>query len=251
MMHSFLLTIALAAFPFLMTSQPSTPQPQDERLYELRVYYCEPGRLDALLARFRNHTTKLFEKHGMTNAGYWVPINNTENKLVYVMAYPSKEAREASWKGFLADPEWKKVQTASEADGKIVKKIESTLMTATDFSMPLTNSIDTRGRVFELRTYTAAEGKLPNLLTRFRDHTVALFSKHGMTHIGYWTANTNNNTLLYVLAHPSEEAGKKAFEAFRADPVWIQARDASERNGKLTDKVVSEYMVATDFSTIR
>jgi hypothetical protein len=245
------LALTLLVFPFLMASQPAPPTPQDERLYELRVYYCEPGRLDALLARFRNHTTKLFEKHGMTNAGYWVPIKNDDNKLVYVLSYPSKEARDASWKGFLADPEWKKVQTASELDGKIVKKIESTLMTATDFSMPLTTSIDTRGRVFELRTYTAAEGKLPDLLTRFRDHTVKLFSKYGMTHIGYWTANANNNTLLYVLAHPSEEAGKKAFDGFRADPAWIQARDASERNGKLTEKVVSEYMVPTDFSTIR
>ncbi len=95
---------------FMALSFTSSAQ-SDNRFFEMRVYYCEAGRLDALLARFRNHTTKLFEKHGMTNIGYWVPAENPDNKLIYIMAYPSKEAREKSWKAFGADPEWQKVRT--------------------------------------------------------------------------------------------------------------------------------------------
>src|SRR5260370_37740825 len=69
----------------------------DSRLYEMRVYFAAPGKLDDLNARFRNHTVALFEKHGMENLGYWVPVDNKENKLVYILAYPSREARQASW----------------------------------------------------------------------------------------------------------------------------------------------------------
>ena len=72
----------------------------------MRIYYAAPGKLDALNTRFRDHTCKLFEKHGMVNIGYWLPMTNTENKLVYLLAYPSREAREKSWKEFMADPDW-------------------------------------------------------------------------------------------------------------------------------------------------
>src|SRR5258707_225093 len=72
----------------------------DTRLFELRVYHAAPGKLDDLNARFRDHTLSLFEKHGMENIGYWVPADNKENKLVYILAYPSKEAHDTSWKAF-------------------------------------------------------------------------------------------------------------------------------------------------------
>jgi hypothetical protein len=236
----------------LTVAAPASAQTNDARLYEMRVYYCEPGRLDALLTRFRDHTTKLFEKHGMTNVGYWVPLENPDNKLIYILSYPDKEAREASWKAFGSDPVWKKAQGESEKDGKIVKKVDRVYMRAADFSPAInTASVDPKGRVFELRTYTTYPGKLPDLQARFRDHTVGLFKKHGMTNVGYWLPEEQDNTLIYILAHPSEEAGKKAFDAFRNDPSWVKARDASERNGKLAEKVESVYMKAMDFSTIR
>lgn len=227
-----------------------TASAQDTRLFETRIYYTEPGRLEALLARFRNHTTKIFEKHGMTNIGYWVPLHE-ENKLIYVLAYPDRAARDASWKAFGADPEWVKVRTESEVSGKIVSKVESIFMDATDFSPKIKSSKSKKERVFELRTYTTNPGKLPDLLARFRNHTLKLFKKHGMTNVAYWTVNGKDDTLIYILAHPSEEAGKKAFDAFRADPDWVKARDASEVNGKLANKVESVYMKATDFSTIK
>jgi len=115
-------------------------------------------------------------------------------------------------------------------------------------------SAQTANRVFELRTYTAAPGKLDALNKRFRDHTVKLFTKHGMTHVGYWTpadAPLAENTLIYVLAHQSREAAKKSWDAFRSDPEWIKARDESQKDGTLTAKVDSVYLNPTDYSPIK
>jgi len=112
-------------------------QRQAPRFYELRTYTASPDRMDKLLARFRNHTTKLFEKHGMTNIGYWTAANgeNADRTLIYIMAYPSREAREASWKAFGADPVWQKVAADSQADGvRLAEKVESRYMVPTDFS---------------------------------------------------------------------------------------------------------------------
>ncbi|MCA9066794.1 MAG: NIPSNAP family protein [Planctomycetaceae bacterium] len=102
-------------------------------LYELRTYTANEGKLDALNARFRNHTMKLFEKHGMKNIMYWTPVDR-ENTLIYVIAHKNKEAADASWKAFISDPEWKKVAAESERDGKLVAKVERVYMKATDYS---------------------------------------------------------------------------------------------------------------------
>lgn len=238
------------AQPFSVRSEVATLK-KDMRLYELRVYYCEPGRLDALLDRFRNHTLRLFEKHGMKNIGYWVPIDNGENKLVYILSYKNKEEREASWKAFLEDSEWKKAKEASEQSGKIVSRIENHFMHTTDFSMKVKTSSKPKERVFEIRTYHTYENKLPDLLTRFRNHTTGLFEKHGMTNIAYWQWDDTSTTLFYLLAHKSQEEGKKSFDTFRTDSDWIKVRDDSEKNGKIVDKVISEYAIATDFSPLK
>jgi hypothetical protein len=106
------------------------------RVFEIRTYYTFPGRLEALNKRFREHTLKLFEKHGMTNVGYWVPQDSPahENTLVYVISHASREQAKANWAAFIADPEWKKVSEASQVDGKIVERIESVFADATDYS---------------------------------------------------------------------------------------------------------------------
>ncbi len=140
--------------------------PKDNRFFELRTYYAHPGKLDDLNSRFRNNTTRIFEKHGMTNIGYWEPIDNTENKLVYLLAYPSKEARDASWKAFGADPEWKEVARASEANGKLVSKVETMYLETTDYSPALPTKKSDEPRVFEVRTYTASPGNIENLHAR-------------------------------------------------------------------------------------
>jgi len=107
-----------------------------QRVYELRRYTTLPGRLPALNARFRDHTLRLFEKHGMQNVMYCVPTDEKlkDNTLIYVLSHASADAATASWTAFRADPEWQKVRNASEADGKIVEKIESISMQPTDYS---------------------------------------------------------------------------------------------------------------------
>lgn len=109
-------------------------------------------------------------------------------------------------------------------------------------------------RVFEIRTYTAHEGKQENVLARFRDHTTYLFEKNGMKNIAYFVpldTPQSRNTLVYVLAHPSREAAQRSWASFRADSAWIRARTASEVNGPIVMRAQSMFVKATDFSPIQ
>ena len=232
---------------------------RDTRCYEMRTYTAAPGKLDGLNARFRNHTCRLFEKHGMANLGYWVPLENPEGKLIYLLAYPNREARDQSWKAFMADPDWQAAMKASEADGKLVAKMESVFLSATDYSPEVKPVASAEPRVFELRTYTAAAGRLGALNARFRDHTLKLFARHGITNVGYWTPMKDQKgaeeTLIYLLAHQSREAAAASFKAFGADADWVAARKASEEKagGALTvpDGVKSQFLRATDYSPLK
>jgi NIPSNAP protein len=109
-------------------------------------------------------------------------------------------------------------------------------------------------RVFELRTYTAPEGKLPNLNVRFRDHTMRIFEKHGMKSVGYWVpqdAPTKDNTLIYLISHESRDAAKKNWAAFGADPEWQKVSKESQMDGKIVAGITSVYMDPTDYSPIK
>jgi NIPSNAP len=107
----------------------------DSRCFELRTYHAAPGKLEALNARFRDHTCALFKKHGMEVVGFWIPTDQgAEDTLVYILAHKSREEAKQSWKDFQADPEWIKVRTASEVNGKLTEKIESVFLSATDYS---------------------------------------------------------------------------------------------------------------------
>ena len=234
---------------------------EKQRFYELRTYHAEPGKLDALLSRFRDHTCKLFEKHGMTNVGYWLPVDNPDNLLVYLLAYPNQPARDASWKAFGEDEEWKKVVASSEANGKLVGKIDSTFLLPTAFSLgfPVTPK-DQPNRLFEMRTYTATPGNLGALHKRFQDHTQNLFRKHGITNLGYYRMVPGQegaeNTLIYFLAHKDAVAASASWTAFRADPVWVAAKNASQEaaGGSLTvlpDGVKSVFLKPVDFSPVK
>ncbi|MFN8709915.1 MAG: NIPSNAP family protein [Planctomyces sp.] len=102
--------------------------------------------------------------------------------------------------------------------------------------------------LYELRTYTAPEGKLDALNARFRNHTLALFEKHGMKNVMYWTATDKPNTLIYVIAHRDADAAKASWAAFREDPVWKKVAEETQRDGKIVEKVESVFMKATDYS---
>lgn len=108
----------------------------ENRVFELRTYYAAPGKMADLHTRFRDHTCKLFEKHGMTIIGFWSPEKpeEAEKKLIYILAYPSKDAKDKAWKAFQADPAWQKAKSESEKNGKLVDKVESVTMNPTDYS---------------------------------------------------------------------------------------------------------------------
>ncbi len=252
----------------------------DKKLYELRVYWANEGKLEALHSRFRDHTLKLFAKHGMTNVGYWVPVDNGDNRLVYMLAHKDRAAADASWKAFVGDPDWKKAYAESIKEGRLVKTLERFYINPADFSPPIAAKDSKTERIFELRTYVATPKNLEALLSRFRDHTVKLFEKHGITNVGYWTlaeekptngkllaaaspmgshkseaesdASAKGTALVYLLSHASDEARKKSFDTFRADPAWIAAKSASESKagGPLTvkDGVKSLTLKPTDYS---
>ncbi len=131
------LIIGVATFLAVRPAQSVPPVGETKtRVFEIRTYITEPGKLPDLLKRFRDHTTKLFEKHGMTNIGYWVPTDEprSKNTLIYVLAHTSRDAAKKSWDGFRSDPDWIKAKGASEAAGKIVAKVESIYAEPTDFS---------------------------------------------------------------------------------------------------------------------
>lgn len=111
-------------------------EPDADTVYELRIYHDAPGKLEQLLARFRDHTMKLFERHGMKNVAYWTPVDEPQKSdtLIYILQHPSRAAAEANWKAFQDDPEWKSVKAKSEENGKLVEKVDSTFMSLTDFS---------------------------------------------------------------------------------------------------------------------
>ena len=129
-------TLGLISVSDIQLTSVAEAQSSD-RVFELRTYTTFPGRLDALHARFANHTIRIFEKHGMTNVGYFTPQDSpiAENTLVYLLAHDSREAAKASWAAFVADPEWQQVYEDSKRDGDIVEKLESVFMDATDYSM--------------------------------------------------------------------------------------------------------------------
>lgn len=140
-MKTFIAAIALSAMVLTASAAETaaTVSPsvaKDSRCFEMRTYYAAPGKLEALNARFRDHTCALFKKHGMENIGYWIPTEKgSDNTLVYIIAHKSREAAKKSWSDFVNDPEWKKAQKESEANGKLVEKAESVFLGATDYSL--------------------------------------------------------------------------------------------------------------------
>ena len=139
--RTLLQTVSAAAFlPSSVSARAreagEKTEPGADTVYELRVYHAAPGKLDDLLARFRDHTVKIFERHGMKSVAYWTPVDEPQKSdtLIYILQHPSRAAAEANWKAFQDDPEWKSVKAKSEENGKLVEKVDSTFMSLTDFS---------------------------------------------------------------------------------------------------------------------
>jgi len=248
MLQKFLAVLGMALFTYTAVAQ------KDTRYFEMRIYYCHPGKLDALVKRFTDHTTRIFEKHGMENIGYWLPVDNRENALYYVLAYPDKAARDAAWKAFGNDPEWKKVEKASTKKGPIVAKVTSIFMDAPTISPVIQPSRTKADRSFDLRIYHCYPGQLNKLISRFQNHTMAFFSKHGMTNIAYWTTIEQENAqpkLVYLVAHNTPESGATSWEAFRNDPDWQEVKQSSEKEAPIVEKVETIALKPLPFSKIK
>ena len=117
----------------------ANPKQASTVVYELRIYHASPGKLGELLARFRDHTIKIFDRHGLKSVAYWTPVDEPQksNTLIYILQHPSREEAAANWKSFRDDPEWKSVKEKSEVNGSLTEKVDSTYLALTDFSPPL------------------------------------------------------------------------------------------------------------------
>lgn len=254
-MRRALMFLALAPMAAL-ADEPAAKS--TSKVYELRTYVANPGKAEAMHARFRDYTCKLFQSHGMELVGFWTPTDEKDGKkdtLIYLLAFPSREAAKASWAAFGADPEWLKVYKESHKDGVLVGKVDSVYLEPTDYSPAVVTAPGSAGgpRAFELRTYIANPGKFADMHKRFREHTLDLFKSHGMTNVGYFTPMDANRgretTLTYLLAFPSRAAADASWKAFRDDPEWQKVKAASEPDKvPLAAKVTSIFLEPTDYS---
>jgi hypothetical protein len=133
---SFVLSLLCASTLLPGVRATAADTPPADKVYELRVYHANPGKLEALHARFRDHTCKLFQKHGIELVGFWTPTQGEEakNTLYYIIAFPDAEAQKKAWQAFRDDPDWKKAKADSEKEGVLVNKVDSTNLKATDYS---------------------------------------------------------------------------------------------------------------------
>jgi hypothetical protein len=228
---------------------------QDTKYYEMRTYHCNEGKRPDLINRFQDHTVQLFEKNGIENIAYFIPTDESNNTLTFVLAYPGRESRDVLWNKFANDPEWQKAYKESEVNGPLVAKVDQVFMTvAPELTKTTIRKLPSPQGIFELRTYYMHPGRVDAINARFRDHTIALFEKHGMTNVVYWYSVEKDDSqpkLIYLLAHKSEEAAKKSFDAFREDPAWKKAREESEASGPIVQKVESVYFKPLPFSPLK
>jgi len=131
-----LLAVLAALVVGFQFGRSTTAHAASNHVFEIRTYTAEPGKLEALQARFRDHTVDIFNKHGMTSVGYFAPSDEplSKNTLIYILEFPSRDAAKKSWDAFRNDPEWQKVAKESEANGKLVTKVDSVYAEPTDFS---------------------------------------------------------------------------------------------------------------------
>jgi hypothetical protein len=220
--------------------------------FEMRTYTVHDGKMPDLIQRFQNHTRALFTKHGIENVAYFLSEEEPQKKLTFILGYPSASERDIRWNNFANDPEWKAVAAASEANGKIVQKVDQVFMV---WAKGLNSrKISRPSGIFQLRTYHLLPGRLDAIQSRFRDHTQALFEKQGLSNYPYWITVEKDGAqpkLVYFIGHQSKEEFNAAFGRFVADPEWIKVRDASEASGKIVEKIDALFYTALPFSPMK
>lgn len=269
-MPLFVLAFFAAFMPALLPAAEPGPAPASSarvepagptRVYEFRTVRVAPAKLEAFHARLRDHQIPALARHGVAVQGVFVPVGENSDQVVHLLtASDTAAAMDAGWAALATDAAWREALAASDRDGPLVVDEATERLVTTAWSPPFVPDASATPRMFERRTYSCPDpAKHAALLRRFQDHTVALFTKHGMQNIVYWTPATpptSQHRLVYLLGHENEAAAKASFAAFRTDPDWVAARKESEARagGSLTnaDKgVVSEFLAATDYSPLR
>jgi hypothetical protein len=246
------LLLCLTVFLLSFTAFAQQNSDMKSTYFEVRKYYANDGKLQDLLNRFQNHTMKLFEKAGMENIAYFLPVDNTDNSMTYILGYPDEASRDKMWQSFMNDPDWKKAYEESHVNGPLVKSVDQTFMVLAphlnDNPRPMPSG------VIQMRTYTLLEGKVPDIQARFRDHTQALFEKQGLKNYPYWMTAPKDGSqpkLLYLLGAKDQASFDAGFAAFVKDPEWLKARDASEASGKIVEKVDAIMFKTLPFSPLK
>jgi len=221
-------------------------------VYELRTYTTNEGKLDDLHSRFRDHTVKMFEKHGMKSVGYWVPTDEekSKNTLIYILKHKSREEAMESWEEFNSDSEWRKVAKASNANGRILaKKPERVFLKATEYSPnAFAGDPENKDKICQLRIYYIKEGMRKKLDERFEKGTIRLFAKQGIESLCYFhpaEEDKADQALYYIIRFKDENATKTAWKAFLSDPEWHEFR---KPYGKPVAKAKTAFMKPTDYS---
>ena len=224
-------------------------------IYELRIYSANENRLHHLVKRFREHTDRIFKKHGLESVGYWSPTEGPSKKrrrLIYLLKHPSRYAAFENWINFNNDREWNNVLERPEFQGLLSEKPQSIFLNETEYSVGVHDAIIQPGGIFELRTYLSNPGKLDLLNQRFQDHTTLLFNKHGMKNFGYWIpfdTPESSNTLIYLIHHTSRKQADANWKSFISDPEWQAVLKKSERKGNLLTQAPDRiFLKPLDFS---
>ena len=253
---------------------------KDARTFELRVYTSNKGKQGDVNALIAKSGVKYMAKHHIDLVGAWIPTDAADERVITLVAHKDKASGAKNWESFQADEGWKAELAAASKDGRAVAGVARFFLSATDYS-PAVKPTTVGDRVFELRTYVSTPNNLDNLNARFRDHTVKLFEKHGMTNIAYFNLIDGEKTtsgellkacsamgkdasdvkpdtevkpfaLVYMISHKSADAAKASFGKFGQDPDWKAAYSESEKKGggPLTAKngVKSLFLKATDYS---
>ncbi|WP_144604135.1 NIPSNAP family protein [Algoriphagus algorifonticola] len=220
--------------------------------FELRVYTAHEGKMPDLINRFQNHTMKIFERLGMENIAYFLPVDESENKLYYILGYPDAKSRDLLWQKFSADEEWQAAYQESIKDGILVKDIQETFMV---FAPGLNEGpLPAPSGIFQLRIYHCFDGKISDIQSRFRNHTQALFEKQGLKNYPYFLTvekGGNQPKLIYLLGHSNQATYEKSFADFVKDPVWIKVKEASEKDGKIVERVDAVFLKTLPFSPMK
>lgn len=219
-----------------------TAAPADTRVYELRTYHAAPGMLNKLHNRFRDHTIRLGQQYGITSVGYWVPVENPDNKLICLVSYPDRATRESSWTRLMNDPEWQRIKRASEINGRLVVRIDEQILSAEHVANLMAMKSGQEERLFELRFDTAVPGKLGALRSELRK--AHQLTKSNSAFVASWvpTDNENPGTVVTLLAYSGESTDE-----------FISTRKDRSIKEDLNSRDLTERLVlrATDYSPLK